>query len=162
MLDDHLPDLEILDCTVERTDQDLEKPVLLRFRGRDQAFGTRGADRLFFNPNILNRNLRDLKAISEDRKYPVFHEFAYTTIDTVILSIPEAFRLEAAPSSEDTTTSFGAYRTDFTVSDGRLSHTRTFRLDRNWIPLADHAEYASFLRRVSKSDDAHFVFRRRW
>ena len=130
----------------------------IRFEGESVKFGVQSARRLFVNPNILNRKTPDDVPREKDRKFPVHHPFASSSMDSLSIFIPDGFDLEAAPRSQEIVAPFGHFRTAYAFSNGKLEYSRTFRCERTHIPLSMYQDYVSFLQNVVKADGSQFVF----
>ena len=154
----HLPKLDLAAYEINHLDQDLDQPLVVRFSGTSGKFGTRSAKRLFVNPNILNRAAPDEVPREKDRQYPVYHPYPFTHIDSLSISIPEGYALEAAPEPQEIVTPFGSFKTTCAFSNSTLTHTRTFRLEHKQIPLSQYKTYVAFMKDIVKTDQAPFVF----
>ena len=160
LLGRYLPKLDLIEHEIDHLNQDIEEPIIVRFKGAVRKFGVRSAKRLFINPNILNRETASDVPREQERKFPIHYRYAFMDVDSLSILIPEGFELEAAPKPEEIKTAFGYFRTSYSFSDGKLTYDRIFRQERTHVPLSEYKEYLSFLKRVVKNDKSQFVFRR--
>ena len=158
LLGGYLPGLNLTTLNIDHLDRDFEKPVIIRFEGESGKFGVQSAQRLFVNPNILNRKTPEDMPREKDRKFPFHHPFASSSIDSMSIFIPSGFDLEAAPRPQEIVAPFGHFTTAYAFSNGKLEYSRTFRCERTHIPLSMYQDYVSFLQNVVKADGSQFVF----
>ena len=156
----YLPKLDLIEYEIDRLDRDFGKPVIIRFKGALNKFGVRSAKRLFINPNILNRLTPDDLPREKKRRFPIHHRYAFIKVDSLSISIPAGFELEAALDPEKTATPFGHFETAYAFTDGKLTYSRTFRRELTHIPLSMYGAYVSFLKKIVKKDQSPFVFKR--
>ncbi|MBN2008574.1 hypothetical protein JW960_04420 [candidate division KSB1 bacterium] len=55
-----------------------EQPFIIKFTGEIERFATRSGNRLFLNPNMLNRCTADDIPRDEDRQFPVYLHYPPT------------------------------------------------------------------------------------
>ena len=101
LLGRYLPKLDLIEHEMDHLNQDIEEPIIVRFKGAVRKFGVRSAKRLFINPNILNRETASDVPREQERKFPIHYRYAFMDIDSLSILIPEGFELEAAPKPEE-------------------------------------------------------------
>ncbi len=153
----YLPKLDLTKYEINHLDQDIEKPITIRFEGSSDKFGVKSATRLFINPNMLNRETTDDLPREEERKFPIYYRYAYMDIDSLIIKLPEDFQLETAPESEEIKKAFGSYMTSYSITDGKLIYCRTFKCEQNEIPRTIYEDYLDFMKTIVKKDKSQFV-----
>lgn len=156
----YMPKMTLENYTVENVEEDCHQPLILQFEGAVTNFAPASAQRLFVNPNILNQTSRSSVPDDEERKYPVFYDYAYLDIDSVEIELPFGYTIEGAPPPQDIQTGFGHYQTDYSLENNVLKYRRMYRLDENIIPPEQYETYRNFIREVSKNDNTSFVFKK--
>lgn len=140
--------------------ENFDQPFTFKFKGTIDKFSVKTANRIFINPNILNRQTTDDLPDEEDRKFPVHFYYAFKEIDSLVIALPEGFEIEAAPDSMKLETSFGIFKTSYCVENDSLKYLRIFDIIYNQIPVAMYGDYCSFVKKVVKNDNAKFVLKK--
>jgi hypothetical protein len=158
----HVPRFSLSEYFLENIDENYDQPVRINFEGIVTNFASMGGSRLFVTPTVFNRfsqqNIPDEEP--DDRHFPVFRDFPYTTIDSVEIKLPFGYSLESAPQTQDITVSFAGYRTYYEISNGTFKYYRYLRINERLIPVEYYAEYKEFMKQVVKNDQTKFVFRK--
>ncbi len=114
--------------------------------------------RIFLNPNILNRVDFDEDLKDEKRTVPVYYSYPFTEIDTIIIKIPVASDIEAAPEKLTIDNNFARYKIDYTFSDKTLTYIRHYEIKNRLIPVEDYPAYVDLMLSIEKNDRRKFVF----
>ena len=137
-----------------------ERPLELTTKGKFKKFGSIIGNRILFDPNILNqildRNIPDEKK----RSFDIYMNYPYLDVDTVSIKLPAGYVLEAAPEACELTEPFAAYNSSYDFKDGILVYTRRIEYTKNRIDVGQYDQYRNFIKRVSKSDQAKFIFKK--
>jgi len=154
------PKVDLQDYQIINLSENFDQPLVINFQGTVDKFGVKSANRIFINPNILNRQTQDDILEEEERKFPVHYYYAFKEIDSLVITLPEGFEIEAAPDSMKLETPFGVFKTSYCVENDSLKYLRIFDIIYNQIPVAMYGDYCSFVKKVVKSDNAKFVLRK--
>lgn len=120
-------------------------------------FGAASGSRLFFLPNLAQRNTMPPKDCKR-RKSPLRIGFPFVTTDSIRFSLPARYTPEALPSPVQLDASFGQYRSSTTaLNDTTLLHVRLLEVRTSVIPAARCQEYVKFMQEVVKADNAQAV-----
>ena len=161
-LSHHVPRFSLSNYKLKNITENYDQPVRISFEGIVTNFASISGSRLFITPAVFNRlssdNIPDEEP--DERHFPVFRKFPYTTIDSIEIDLPYGYALEAAPSPQHISTSFGEYRTAYTINDRTLEYYRFFRIDKKLIPTEQYAEHKEFMKQTARNDQAKFVFRK--
>jgi hypothetical protein len=147
-------------CCFGNISDNLDQPLSCSFKGKVQQFGVNSGSRLFFNPAVLHRETAVDIPKETDRKFPINYIYPYTTIDTISLSLPSSYILEAAPGKQDIQTNFGRYTLSYTLENSQLQLIRLMRIDHKLIPVAEYESYLTFIKTAVKSDNSKFVLKK--
>lgn len=146
--------------SVSNLDEDYRKPITLHISGTAHKFAKTSARRLFLTPSMLNGFSSIIIPEDETRDKPIFYKYAFLDVDSISIQIPSRYSLEAAPTPLHIKTDFGEYRMDFSFQNSILTYTRYYRINQIEIPPELYPQYRLFLKRVSKTDQAKFVFKK--
>jgi transglutaminase-like putative cysteine protease len=160
LLGQYVPKLDVHEYEIDHLTDTYERPLVIRFSGTVHGFGLRSAERIFFNPNLLNRQTADDVPSEKERRFPLYLGDASMAGDSLVLSVPTGFEIEAAPDSLKIKEPFGSYRTAYSFTDETLIYSRTFSYDHHQIPQAMYQDYLAFLKAVVKNDQARFVLKK--
>ncbi|HMQ03667.1 MAG TPA: DUF3857 and transglutaminase domain-containing protein [Pyrinomonadaceae bacterium] len=86
--------VEFENFTIENVN-DPEKPLIYTFKIKAPGYGQRTGRRLFFNPNVFERNSQP-KFTANTRKYDIYISYPYSEDDDITIEFPEGYALENA------------------------------------------------------------------
>ncbi len=154
------PKVDLQEYQIVNLSENFDQPFIIKFKGTVDKFGVTSANRIFINPDILNRQTQDDIPDEEERKFPIHYYYAFKEIDSLVIALPEGFKIEAAPDSINLESPFCAFRTSYCVENGTLKYSRIFDSIYNQIPVVMYEDYRSFVKKIVKSDNAKFVLRK--
>ncbi|GAO43648.1 DUF3857 domain-containing protein [Flavihumibacter petaseus] len=112
--------------------------------------------RLFVTPNIMNK--WDQKLIADTaRKYGLELDDDITETDTVKITVPSGYQLEATVKPTVVSTPFGAYKAEATMAGNVITYTRRLTLNRGRFEAKQYNELAAFYEQLYKYDRARVV-----
>ncbi len=120
------------------------------------AFATVSSKRLFITPNLFNKAVSKLPDLTE-RKYPVLLKLNYLDIDTVLISFPPEYKVEAMPKSIAIQSEFGEYSIDFLLKQNLIEMIRKYKRVNTQLPKEKYVEVQKFLDIVRKADNSRLV-----
>ena len=112
--------------------------------------------RLFLVPNIFSKFSTRLDA-SEERKYDIQLKDESTQIDSVEITIPAGYRLEALSPDSKFDNTFGKYLTTLKIDNNKVMYTRHLELYGGLYPAKDWAGLSKFYDQVYKADRSRIV-----
>ena len=120
-------------------------------------YATISGSRIFFNPNVMERNTYVPGQVSK-RLSPIRFSYPYHDIDTVIYKIPHEYKIEAVPNETNLSSSFGEFYSKVVQgSDGNIMYVRSMEIKRYEIPAENYDEYRKFFGEVVKADRSQVV-----
>lgn len=122
------------------------------------SFATKTGSRLFIPLNIFNQN-KSAPARVDNRRMPVYNEYAYTDNDTIIISLPNGYKTEAIPAGKNFTSVFGEYKTSITVKDDKVTYIRELRMNRGTWPKESYNALVDFYAAVVSADKVKLVLK---
>ncbi len=137
------------------------EPYRIEAEGKYLRFGKSAANRIFFNPNIFNRETRDDIPQAKTRTFPIKLLYPYVDSDSLAIKIPRGYKLESAPEAITLNTPFAKYKTQFEVKNGFFYFKRYIEYSKNLIQPEFYDKYVDFITKVVKSDQSKFVFKKR-
>jgi hypothetical protein len=112
--------------------------------------------RLFIIPDIITKN--DLKLdSSEKRNYDIIYPYSFKHIDTINISIPRGYSVEALPKNKVLETKFGKYAITYLVNNDKIVFTRFSERKSSRFPATDYASFANFYNEIYKADRSQVV-----
>jgi hypothetical protein len=119
-------------------------------------------NRIFINPSIFNKKTsEDLpKEEINKRKYSVYIDFPYLSIDTVLIDLPNGYKLESKPSNQNLAKDFGQFTAEYDFRDNKLFYVRKLEMLTNLVPLENYKEFKEFLQKVIDWDKSKFVLKK--
>ena len=120
-------------------------------------YATISGSRIFFNPNVMERNTYVPGEVSK-RLSPIRFSYPYHDIDTVIYKIPLEYKIEDVPNETNLSSSFGEFYSKVVQgSDGNIMYVRSMEIKRYEIPAENYDEYRKFFGEVVKADRSQVV-----
>jgi transglutaminase-like putative cysteine protease len=160
VLGKYTPQVKLDSCSFENVEDQFGYPISCNFKGLMNKFGLKSSKRLFFNPAYLHRQTPDDLPDETEREFPVSYNYAFTYIDTLHLTIPSNYLLEAAPEQVDLQANFGQYIMSYMFNGQSMTYVRKLKIDERYIQPEDYTEYRSFLQQAIKTDNTKFVLKK--
>lgn len=112
--------------------------------------------RLFINPNVFDRNSLRLPADSV-RKYDYVDDDAFTNIDSVVITVPSGYEVEARPKDVAIQGEFGIFRTSLKFENDKLIYYRFRQHPAGRYPPAEYTALVKFYEQLYQSDNQRVV-----
>ena len=113
--------------------------------------------RMFIKPNIISTDIQKMAA-EEKRVNDILIYTPYVEKDTVILTIPEGYAVEAMPKPVTISNKFGNYTNTYTYKDGSVQMVRVFERNNGRFPASSYDSLVDFYNAMYKADNARMVF----
>jgi Domain of Unknown Function with PDB structure (DUF3857)/Transglutaminase-like superfamily len=159
LLTEHIPGLTIASHTVEETEL-AQNPYKIEVIGKFKSFGKIVGKRIFFNPVVFNRVLTADIPKEEKREFPVFLKYPYKDIDSVAIRLPLGYKLELAPKQVQVLADFAKFETSYKIENSIFYFKRMIEYSSKLIQPSHYKEYINFIKKVVKSDQSKFVFKK--
>lgn len=121
------------------------------------ALASASGNRLFLNPNLMNRWKKAPKKVSE-RKTDVILNLAYQDVDSVVYNIPTKYHIEHLPEAIQFESQFGTYEANFSFEDHQLIYVRKISREKGRFPKETYESFRKFYKKVIKADKSKVVF----
>jgi transglutaminase-like putative cysteine protease len=120
-------------------------------------YASTSGERMFFNPNLMERNT-SVPPERPKKHTPVRFSYRYFDMDSVEYRIPNQFKCEALPSPTTLKAPFGEFSsTTSCVGDTLIFFTRSLEIKASEVPPERYPEYRSFFAGVAKADRGQVV-----
>ncbi|MDI9365614.1 MAG: DUF3857 domain-containing protein [Flavobacterium sp.] len=120
-------------------------------------YASTSGKRLFITPNMFNKSSARLPT-DKPRKYDIELGYPFRDIDTVNITIPNGYTVEALPQNINLTNKFGNYKVNYTVTANTIQLVRLKERLNSRYAASDYEELAKFYEAMYKADRAKIVF----
>jgi len=112
--------------------------------------------RIFITPDILTHNKTTLEDTAQ-RVFDLVLPEGHTYIDSVKLSVPLGYKVEAEQNNIYLNSKFGHYLSIVKFIPGQITYYRFFKLNSGRYPATDAKDFATFLAKIYKADRIELV-----
>lgn len=119
---------------------------------------TKSGSRIFIPVNLFNQ-LKSIPSHVENRKSPVYREFAYMDTDTITFRLPTGFVTESIPHGKSLATPFGEYNSTLALQGDKLLYTRKLKMYRGTWPKERYDELVDFYTAIFRADNLKVVIK---
>jgi hypothetical protein len=158
-LQKQFPLAELSEIAFEHASDPLQ-PLMMSFQLRLPEFAERTGSRLFVQPAVLYKGVPPLFDAPE-RRSPVVFSHLYRETDTIEITIPAGYTLEAgnAPPGLDLG-KFGRYSASigYAAKTGMIVYAREFELFHPGVPLKFYAAIKQLFQEVTERDNHTLTF----
>ena len=112
--------------------------------------------RLFIAPNVFDRSRTRLPADSV-RKYDFINDEAHTDIDSVVISVPTGYQVEAKPKDVAIDGRFGSFRSSVKFENDKLIYYRYLQQQADHYPPAEYQALVKFYEQLYQADNQRVV-----
>lgn len=119
-------------------------------------YATVTGKRLFVKPNLFNKNsvlLNDEKK----RQFPIEYSTAFMHSDSIDITVPEGYAVEALPKDVMLSNKFGTYSMTVSFTGNIIKVVRIYSRHAGIFPATDFDMFADFSNTIYKSDRAQMV-----
>jgi hypothetical protein len=96
--------------------------------------------------------------LDKPRKYDIDLNYPFKDIDTVNITIPDGYTVEALPQNVALSNKFGNYKVNYLVTANTIQLIRLKERLNSRFPASDYEELAKFYDAMYKADRARIVF----
>ena len=154
---DRLPNAELSDITWENL-KHCEEPFMIRYKVHVPGFAETIGTRLAFVPNFFQVN-SPARFTAEERKFPVFFDYAEQQHDKIEIVLPPDFSLDGAsapaPAGKPTDIINAQYKIGYSPKSHTLKYQRDYTLGVGGVidfQVASYPVLRNYFSRISKSD----------
>lgn len=119
-------------------------------------YATVSGRRLFVLPNVMNRSGQKI-AVVENRSWDYVFDYAYRDVDSVEISIPSGYQVEAMQPEVNLKTGFGTYFSKVRMEGDKIIYYRKIEQWAGRYPAKDGAAIAEFYSTIYKADRSKIV-----
>ncbi len=110
---------------------------------------------LIFKPVIVGR--RNAVALTENKRSNPIELDSSMMNETVVFSLPDGFEVDELPEPIALESPFGSYKTSFEMKDGKLHFSRSYKMKRSMIPVADYDQVKRFYAKMLDAEQSAVV-----
>ena len=122
-----------------------------------QNYATVSGKRMFITPNIIEK--QSLKLPTEKpRMYDIQYNHNFVDIDSITITIPKGYTLEAMAKDVTINNKFGEYSIKFGFDGNTIKVTRMYKRFASRFPKTDYQEMVKFYDDTFKADRSRMVF----
>jgi Domain of Unknown Function with PDB structure (DUF3857) len=136
--------------------EDSEKPLRVQCHLHASRFAAVSRQRMLLPMAVFQANRTNPLAHAY-RIQPVYFQHGYREKDTITISVPSGYRLEALPSAAEDNTSFAAFSSKSTSEAGRLRFERRAQLKEYYFPVQSYGSLREHFQRMRQSDAENVV-----
>jgi len=157
ILNDNYPNVDVSEFSTDETPDGIYK---LNVKGVIKNYLTKKGKRIFISPPIMNKKTKDNlpKERQEERKFPIFSNFPYFDIDSVIVNLPSYLKVETIPEKVEFSNDIADFCAEYKIIDEQMIYSRKLNWKKRIIPVENYKEYLDICGRILKSDNNRFVF----
>ncbi len=111
--------------------------------------------RMFIQPNLLSRS--SFRPKEGERQFDINLQSEFRDIDTIEITIPAGYGIEAMPQSTSFKNKFGEYKVNFKVDGNKIIFTRFYERRAGQFPKSDYPELVKMYNDVYKADRGKLV-----
>jgi hypothetical protein len=120
-------------------------------------YATVSGKRLFVLPNIMSRDGRRI-TVDSTRSVDYVFDDPYTDIDTIEISLPAGYAIEAMQPEVSVKTKYGNYKSNVKVEGSKLTYYRRIEIYSGRFAAKEGSAIADFYGTVYKADRSRIVF----
>jgi hypothetical protein len=120
-------------------------------------YASTSGKRLFITPNMFNKSTMRLPT-DKPRKYDLELGHPFRDIDSVNITIPDGYTVEALPQNVALSNKFGNYKVNYTVTANTIQLVRLKERLNSRFAASDYEALAKFYEAMYKADRARIVF----
>jgi hypothetical protein len=136
--------------------EDSEKPLRVQCHLHASRFATVSRQRMLLPMAVFQVNRTNPLAHAY-RVQPVYFQHGYREKDTITISAPSGYRLEALPSAAEDNTSFAAFNSKSASEAGRLRFERRAQLKEYYFTVQSYGPLREHFQRMRQSDAENLV-----
>jgi hypothetical protein len=136
--------------------EDSENPLRVQCHLHASRFAAVSRQRMLLPMAVFQAN-RKSPLDHTNRVQPVYFQHAYREVDTITISFPSGYRLEALPSAAEDNTSFAAFSAKATSEGGRVQFKRRAELKQFYFPVQLYGALRKHFERRRQSDAKNLV-----
>ena len=132
--------------------------VTLDIELKAMNYARSSGDRIFVP---LNPMFREIDFEKTERVNPIHREWAETYVDSISLSIPEAYQIESLPPDADIRSDFGTFSSTVSKTGKVLTIVQTIQTVKGDFPASAYADFRQFAESVTKLYGAKLVLKKK-
>jgi hypothetical protein len=125
-----------------------------------RSFGTRSGTRIFLPMNLFG-NTTALMGQLATRRSPVDITYSFVDADTVLIRIPEGYRVEGLPPETHLSSAFGHYDAKTVTEGDRIIYCRSRSMNKGIYPPETFRDFSAYLAGIARQEKNNAVLIRK-
>lgn len=121
-----------------------------------ENYATITGKRLLIRPDIIN--VESKLPSDRPRQFGVVIPYSYKEIDSISISLPPRYTVEALPKNTDLKTKFGTYSVTYVITNSKIEMVRIQTHNAIQAPASEYNDLVKFYDSMYKADHARIVF----
>ncbi len=134
-----------------------EQRLVARFDVQVNGYGSIAGKRMVVPVDLFRTEHKEAFA-HEQRRFPVYFEYARTEVDRVNIVVPAGFTVEAVPTVQNAALPYAAYQASVKFQGGQIMTERSLQLNIVSCPVEKYSELKGFFAKVQAGDEQQAVF----
>ncbi len=130
--------------------------ITLNITGNIEKYATTSNNRLMFALNILHRS-NYIPELNNKRNYNILIKNEYTHTDTVIIDIPEGYKIEYLPQPVTIKNQYCQYSSKAEVLDNKIIYTRFIERYKCCLDASEYNNVRNFYKLLANADNEKTV-----
>ena len=155
LMEDEVKDLAPPGATIDIDEvtgwQDSEQPLRVKCRLHASRFAVVTSKRMLFPLSVFQANSKD-PFPQVYRTQPVYFSHGYGTADTISISLPAGYQLEALPQESSATASFAEFNAKRSSTTGAVRLERHTEMKGYFFPVQSYASLRAYFQKVRQID----------
>jgi len=139
----------IIQNFTESNKYNYDEELIIDYNFEIQNFAKSLKDELYVNLN-LNKTLSNFR-VSDERKNEIEYEYKKLYDYTVILNIPDGYKVEFVPENASFSNEYLSFNIEYIVSDKKIIYKQLFKLDYLSLNLKKQIEVNDIIKKAEKS-----------
>jgi len=139
----------IIQNFTESNKYNYDEELIIDYNFEIQNFAKSLKDELYVNLN-LNKTLSNFR-VSDERKNEIEYEYKKLYDYTVILNIPDGYKVEFVPENASFSNEYLSFNIEYIVSDKKIIYKQLFKLDYLSLNLKQQIEVNDIIKKAEKS-----------
>lgn len=117
---------------------------------------TKAGKRIMLTPNWFT-DMLSVPSKNRDRKYPLYIDRGYTDEESIQITLPKGYKVEAIPAAVSETSIFGNYSMEYRVEGDNLIVHRKIQMKAGTHPKEQFEAYRLFVEKIVRNDNSKVV-----
>ncbi|MCF6214302.1 MAG: DUF3857 domain-containing protein [Flavobacteriaceae bacterium] len=120
-------------------------------------YGRKSGDRMLLTVNAFNKSSYVPKRLA-NRILPIEISNGFIDRDSITISLPTNYKIEAAPSASQIKTKYGVYNSEVMVkNDSTVVYIRSLTMNKGYYPKEEYNKFRKFKKSIVRKDNSKII-----